>query len=108
MKPKTLIIDEIKIIKAMKKRIKKVFIRKNDVKTIVSYNYSEEEVGGFFSRKKIIKHYPRFIIFCSIEKSRPYTRWFKTNEEMEIELKKLLDKLNDKTSDFFSIETEDL
>ena len=92
----------------MIKRTKKVFIRKSDVKTIVSYKYFEEEVGGLFSRKKIIKHYPKFIIFCSLEKSKPYTRWFKTNEEMEIELKNLLDELNDKTSDFFSIETADL
>ena len=92
----------------MIKRTKKVFIRKSDVKTIVSYKYFEEEVGGFFSRKKIIKHHPKFIIFCSLEKSKPYTRWFKTNEEMEIELKNLLDELNDKTNDFFSIETVDL
>lgn len=88
------------------KKEKTVFIRKSDVKTVVAYKYYEEEVG-FFSKRKI-KHYPRFIIFCSIEKSRPYTRWFKTNEEMEIELKNLLDELNDKTNDFFSIETVDL
>lgn len=92
----------------MKKRTKKVFIRKSDVKTIVSYNYFEEEVGGFFSSKKKIKHYPKFIIFCSIEKSKPYTRWFKTDEEMEKELNNLLDELNDKTNDFFFIETSDI
>lgn len=91
----------------MLKRKKKVFIRKSDIKTVVSYNYFEEEIGGFFSSKKI-KHYPKFIIFCSLDKSKPYTRWFKTDEELEKALEELMLDLEDKTKDFLVIDTVDV
>jgi hypothetical protein len=92
----------------MLKRTKKVFIRKSDIKTIVSYNYFEEETRGIFSGKKIVKHYPKFIIFCSIEKSKPYTRWFRTDEEMNKAIDELISEIENKDTEFIMLETIDM
>lgn len=88
----------------MKKRPKKVYIRKSDIKAIMSYNSFDEEVRFLFS-KRIVKHYPKYVIVCSTEVSEKYTRWFKSNEDLEEGITELMKDLEDKTTEFITVET---